>query len=597
MHKVAILDAGAQYAKVIDRRVRELNVYSEILPLDSKVEDLAGFDAVIISGGPSSVYDKKAPAFDPKLFSLKKPILGICYGMQLMNHALGGSVKPLGVKEYGETIIRVKPHLLFSSLSKKEQVLMSHGDSITRLAPGFKSIANSSSIIAAIADDSRQYYGLQFHPEVDLTAKGIQVLKNFLFTISNLKPSYKMEDRIQAAVDEIRSTVGSRPVLSLISGGVDSAVSTALLLNALPKEKVYAIHVDSGLMRKDESSKVCSALAFLGLKHLRLVNAKKDFLAALKGVSDPQQKREIIGNLFMHIVDSEIKKLKLKDCFLAQGTLRPDLIESASGLVSKKAQVIKTHHNDTSLVREKRRKGLVIETNKDWHKDEVRLVGRKLGLPAEIVERHPFPGPGLGVRILCAEHPYLNDIEEVQSAVDKIVKPHYLKAAVLPIRSVGVQGDGRSYKYAVALSGRGHFPTLKRLAFEIPKLVPHVNRVVYLFERNIVHPPRSITPTYIDKNVADLLREADSIINRALLKYDVKVAQCPVVLVPVSFSGKNYSVALRPFITNDFMTGRPASFGEVPIACLKEIVRNLHMLDLDVLYDLTSKPPATTEWE
>jgi GMP synthase (glutamine-hydrolysing) len=613
MGKVAILDFGAQYTKVIDRRVRELQVESDILPSETPIEHLKEYDALILSGGPHSVFEETAPSYDPRLFELNKPMLGICYGMQLMNHALGGIVRAKDRKEYGETQIVVENSLLFKRLKKAQQVLMSHGDSINILAPNFTAIAYSNNIIAAIENSTKRYYGVQFHPEVDLTANGKQMLANFLFRICHLQPTFSMERRIERTLYEIRKTIGNKKVLVLVSGGVDSAVTAVLLLKALKPKQVYALHIDHGFMRKNESKRVCIALKNLGLKKLSFVQAYNDFSKAkrkngkrietLETTTDPETKREIIGDMFMKVVDREINKLKLpKDTFLAQGTLRPDLIESASELVSSTANKIKTHHNDSELVRLKRKKGLVMETNKDWHKDEVKQVGVLLGLPKEIIQRQPFPGPGLAVRILCATKTYTKNINSIAKEVKKIALQHGLNAAVLPIRSVGVQGDHRSYRYVAVLSGRGHYPTLKKVADEIPRVVHDINRVVYLFEQHVNGAIQKITPTTLTKDVLNQLREADAIVNEKLAKYNLiaKFSQVPVVLLPVSFNGGNRSIVIRPFITNDFMTGRAARFGsEIPIKCLKEIVQEISTVRGigAVLYDLTSKPPGTTEWE
>jgi len=596
--KVAILDFGAQYTKVIDRRVRELRIESDILPSNTTAKQLKEYSAIILSGGPNSVYEKDAPKYNKKLFQLGIPILGICYGMQLMNHACGGSVKPTTVKEYGETVISTQQSMLFDGLSAQEQVLMSHGDSVVELAPGFRTIATSGTLVAGIECPGKKMYGVQFHPEVDLTTNGKKILQNFLLNICGLQPTFTLHKRVDETIKQIQQDVGKRTVMVLVSGGVDSAVTATLLLKALPKEQIVALHVNHGFLRKNESSLVCKALSHLGL-NITVINAEQEFLNALSNIAEPEAKRNIIGDLFMRIVDREMKNLNLpKDTMLAQGTLRPDLIESASSLVSGKANKIKTHHNDSKLVQIKRKKGLVIEPNKDLHKDEVREVGRMLGLPREIVEREPFPGPGLAVRIICAEKAETNGIAQIQEQVTNIATKYGFQSAVLPIRSVGVQGDHRSYGYVVALSGNGHFETLKQAAQEIPRVVHQVNRVVYVFEREL-NGHMTVIPTGLHKNNIELLREADDIVHKKLRKYNVRASQVPVVLVPVSLRN-GYTIAIRPFITNDFMTGRAARFGkEIPIACLKEIVREVSSIrGIDtVAYDLTSKPPATTEWE
>lgn len=616
--KVAILDCGAQYAKVIDRRVRELAVESDILPHDTPARELAGYRGIIISGGPDSVYEQNAPHCDPGLLGLGVPLLGICYGMQWMNLAMGGTVAPRPVKEYGETRVSIDATLpLFAGLSNEEQVLMSHGDSLAGLAHGFKVVARSGEIVAAIADESRAYYGVQFHPEVELTTHGTVILKNFLYGICGLEGTYTMENRIEKAVAEISAAAGHNNVLVLVSGGVDSAVTAALLLRALNPGQVYAIHVDSGFMRHDESAGVMESLKVLGLRNFRLVQGADEFLDAttqagdreigpLSQTTDPEEKRRIIGDCFMRIVAREIERMGLsaENTYLAQGTLRPDLIESASEVVTRQAQTIKTHHNDSPLVRELRSRGRVIETNKDWHKDEVRQVGLELGLPESLVWRQPFPGPGLATRIICAREPYTPaGYAAVSQKVAETARRFGCEGALMPVRTVGVQGDGRSYGFLAAVAGSPEWNQLRALAAEITRTVHEVNRVVYL--PAALHVPfiSEIVPTLLSKDTAGLLRRADHYVRTVLEKNGVynRISQVIVTLFPVDLTGNGgVSVGLRPFMTNDYMTGSPASFpGDIPFECVLDMVRGLQKMPGigGVAYDLTSKPPATMEWE
>ncbi|MDD9953566.1 MAG: glutamine-hydrolyzing GMP synthase [Candidatus Woesearchaeota archaeon] len=588
---VAILDCGAQYAKVIDRRIRELGVESFLLPVDTPAETLKEYEAIILSGGPDSVNDDGSPRVDEAVFELGIPVLGVCYGMQLMAHHFQGKIGQKETKEYGETIIAIKASPLFTGLEEREQVLMSHGDSVLELPEGFTAIAHSHDIIAAMANDEKKMYGVQFHPEVDLTLNGKQVYHNFLFGIANVEKSHNLELSVEKSVKKIRETVGTNNVAVLISGGVDSAVTAALLRKALPKEQIYGIHIDHGFMRKDESRTVMEALTALDI-NVKLVEAAQEFQeatttidgkesCALKDAVDPEVKRKIIGDCFITLSDRELKSIP-GTVYLAQGTLRPDLIESASSLVSSTAETIKTHHNDSDLVRRKRAEGLVIETNKDWHKDEVRTIGKELGLPDYIVQRQPFPGPGLAIRCLCAD-----TADEIDPApVQEIAKAYDLEADVLPIKSVGVQGDGRTYSYVSIVNGHDTWEQIKAAASEIPRKVHTVNRVCYSFGE-----PGPVQTSRLSKDRLDLLREADAIVREHLKEYPF--AQVPVILLP------NNSLVLRPFITNDFMTGRAAILGEeLPWGVLRNIVKELAALNItSVLYDLTSKPPGTTEWE
>ncbi len=653
--KVAILDAGAQYGKVIDRRVRELSIQSEILPMNTSASDLQDYSAIIISGGPESVYGESAPEYDPEIFHLGIPTLGICYGMQLMNHVFGGEIVQKERREDGVCKIGLLNNSkLFQGSHGYESVLMSHGDSIETVAEGFEVVARSNGLIAAIENPKKHLYGVQFHPEVDLTENGITFLRNFLYDIASFSGTYTMEHREQKAIKYIQETVGDKKVLVLVSGGVDSTVCATLLNKALGPEKVYAVHIDNGFMRLDESKKVEPGLRKNGLE-LQVIDASEEFYSAttkidgqetlqLRHSISPEDKRRIIGDTFMRVAEKAIRDLDLdpSKVYLAQGTLRPDLIESASELVSGKAQVIKTHHNDTELVRELRRQGRVIEPLKDYHKDEVRKLGESLGLPNELVWRQPFPGPGLAIRILCAEEPFidrefnrtnedlfsisnyidahlsfkdkvralfpkqldpdsrkaLNDLEERFSAIEGI------NATLLPIKTVGVQGDGRTYSYLAGLSGEKNWDDLFFLAQWIPKICHNVNRIAYVFGEQIVSPVKDITKTYLSPDVIHQLQLADDIVNTILADYSLleSLSQVPVISFPVHFGEEgNRSIAIRTFITNDFMTGVPAVPGkEMPEEALDLMVRRIlsEVPNISrVAYDLTSKPPGTTEWE
>lgn len=613
---VAILDCGAQYTKVIDRRVRELSVRSEVFPLQVPAEKLKEFDGIILSGGPGSVWDKSGLDYDRAIFDLHLPMLGICYGMHLINHHFGGVVSPGVKKEYGETEIDVNPNcLLFAKLDKNQRVLMSHGDSIQKLADGFFECARSGEVCAALGDEIRKIYGVQFHPEVDLTVNGVRMLDNFLKKICGLKGNYILEDRIEAALAKIRSQVGDNKVLVLISGGVDSAVTAALLIKALSTDNVYGIHVDHGLMRKNESDLVCRELEKIGLKHLIRENAEDRFLNSkveingqkigpLTAIIDPEQKRNLIGHKFVDIINEVTVRLKLdpKTTYLAQGTLRPDLIESGNPDVSATAHKIKTHHNDVELIRQARDRGMVVETNWDWHKDEVRRVARKLGLDESISSRQPFPGPGLAIRTICydgrdeVEEDVYHDFDTVMSEIGG-----GYAGDVLPIKTVGVQGDYRSYRHLALLWGRGldlDWETIYRIGTKLPNRVIDINRVAYVLNHGCVVSKINCHPMYISKANLDLLRELDQVVTDKLNR--PPISQVLAVLLPIGIE-KKYSVAIRTFITNDFMTGRPAIIGrdidlELITSLVDEIVARFDEIEF-VLYDVTSKPPATVEWQ
>jgi len=616
-HRVAILDPGAQYGKLIDKSVRKLGVESQIVDLAASNDELGKFDAYIIAGGGASVNDDDAPQYNPGIFALGKPILGICYGLQLIVKELGGTVEKLDMREDGPIEITVETQsVFFEGTPEKQIALMTHGDTVTKLPEGFDLDATSDGLTAAISNVGKKMYGVQFHPETDITEHGSQLISNFLFKVAGLEAGYTLEDRHQAALKEIRDTVADRDVLLFVSGGVDSTITALLMAEANLTGTVHAIHVDHGMMRHNESEIVEIALkgAGIDLDVVRdpdfFMNASTDIRGkkskALKDTTDPEEKRAIIGDAFIQLRNREIDRLGLDpdSTVLAMGTLRPDLIESASELASGNAKVIKTHHNDTPLVRELRKRNQVIEPLKELHKDEVRELGTKLGAPDELVWRHPFPGPGLGIRLLCAQTAFMNDDF---SDVAKLLAKHAtdsINTTLLPVRTVGVQGDDRTLSYLAALSGKEDWPTLQKIARAIPKSVHGVNRIVYVFGDALTETSQDkVTETYPSKEAFDQLRVADNAAMKVLQKRGLNkaVAQMPIVSFPVHFGEEgSRSIGIRTMITNDFMTGDIALPGrDLPIEVIHEMVKEIQKDPsvARVVYDLTSKPPGTTEWE
>lgn len=455
---ILIIDFGSQYNQLIARKVRENNVFCEIVPPTIGINSINTLETkgIILSGGPASVYAKGAPTCDERIFSLGIPVLGICYGMQIMTKILGGEVARSHSREYGRAALIVTDHKhIFKGIPRESVTWMSHGDKVRRMPKGFKRIALSKNTpIAAFADFEKKLYGVQFHPEVAHTKFGKTIIKNFLKDICSVSSSWSMKSFVKEAVSEIKKTAEKKRVVLGLSGGVDSSVA-AVLINRAIDHRLVCIFVDNGLLRKSEAKRVKEIFQKHFKINLKCIDASKEFLAALKGVVDPEKKRKIIGRLFIKIFEREAKKIGSVD-FLAQGTLYPDLIESRSAFGGPSA-VIKSHHNVGGLP--KRMNLKLIEPLKYLFKDEVRKVGKELNIPQEVLGRHPFPGPGLAVRIIgevtkerCdilreVDDRFINTIQK-EGLYDKIWQAF---AVLLPIKSVGVMGDERTYENVVAL--------------------------------------------------------------------------------------------------------------------------------------------------
>jgi len=495
---ILIIDFGSQYNQLIARRVRENHVYCQIEPPTIKVGAIKRLnpEGIILSGGPSSIYEKNSPKIDPAVFKLGIPVLGICYGMHFMMSALGGSVKRAGRREYGFAQLDIKRHQgVFEGIHTKTQCWMSHGDSIQRLPNGFTiSAATENTPVAAAAHRNKNLIGVQFHPEVAHTPMGKKMLRNFLFGVCGCARSWTMKSFARDAIEDIRQTVGDKKVILGLSGGVDSSV-TAILLHKSIDKQLTCIFVDNGLLRKKEAHKLKTTLKQHLNINIRFVNAGSKFLKALAKVTDPEKKRKIIGRIFMDVFEAEAKKIKGAE-FLSQGTLYPDVIESVSAFGGP-TSVIKSHHNVGGLPRKMKLK--LIEPLRYLFKDEVRLLGKALGLPDNLVWRQPFPGPGLAVRILGEITPrhlrILRDVDEL--LLEEIKNAGYYKrlwqsfAVLLPLKSVGVMGDQRTYENIVAIRAvtskdamtadwaKLPHKLLGKISNRIINEVDGVNRVVY----------------------------------------------------------------------------------------------------------------------
>ncbi|MDN5303461.1 MAG: hypothetical protein PWP46_340 [Fusobacteriaceae bacterium] len=494
---IVILDFGSQYNQLIARRIREMGVYAEIVPYFTPLEEIKAMQpkGIILSGGPASVYLEDAPTIEKEIYELNIPILGICYGMQLTMHLLGGKVDRADKQEFGkaELIIDKKESRFFKNVPEKSQVWMSHADHVVEIAKGFEKLAHTDSSIAVLANEEKKIYTVQFHPEVTHSVYGKNILENFVFEIAKCEKNWSMENYIEKTIKEIREKVGDKKVILALSGGVDSSVAAVLIHKAIG-DNLNCFFVDTGLMRKDEAKKVMETYGKNFKMNIECINAEDRFLSKLKGVTDPEQKRKIIGKEFIDIFEEQKQKFKDAD-FLAQGTIYPDVIESQS--IKGPSATIKSHHNVGGLPEEMEFE--LLEPLRELFKDEVRKVGRELGIPEYMIDRHPFPGPGLGIRILGEVTKEKADIlREADDIFIEELRKHNLYDKVsqafvvlLPVKSVGVMGDERTYEYTAVLRSANttdfmtatwsHLPYefLEKVSNRIINEVKGINRLAY----------------------------------------------------------------------------------------------------------------------
>ena len=624
--RVAVLDAGGQYVDLVQKAVERQGIPADVLSLQIALSDIeAKYDAIIISGSPASSHAEAAPQPDPLLWGTNLPILGICYGMQSMAIAHGGSVSKNIIREDGRVVTSVDTtHPIFQGIKKDFMGLFTHGDFVTTVPKGFTAIgqhllSNGSTAYSAIACANK--IGVQFHPEVfDDTPEGYQLFKNFLHGVAGIAASSSFqEERLGTIIankrQAIKDQIGDRHVIAFVSGGVDSSVAATLASAVIDDDKFHAFYIDSGFMR-DEDDLVIEMLQAVGM-NVTKVDATKQFEEAtiilngstsvpLSQTDDPETKRKIIGKTFITIQNDLLASLKLDEALLLQGTNAADRIESGHSKGDSHTETIKTHHNQVAEVQQLKARGLLIEPLDDLFKDEIRAIGRELGLPDELVERQPFPGPGTAIRIICAPQYKLELVEAPETkALNEFVSKQKLKAHILPVRSVGVGGDERSHISVAAIEHASvTSDDMAALATDIPAHFRGIiNRVVYaLGEQPLTN--GSVTKTLLTADSRAQLRIADKIVFEVMRAHDVvsKIKQMPVILLPLSFNKPgDRSIVLRPVTTSTFMTVQAMLPGrDLSQAFFDDIVSRI-MSEVpsisQVFLDLTNKPPGTTEWE
>ncbi len=622
--KIIVLDFGSQYAHLIAKRFRMLGYYSEIALPSADLKTFENCKGVVFSGGPSSVYEEKVPEFNSEILSLDIPILGLCYGHYIVQLGYNGKVGKAQVGEFGFANLSLNPEVkcpLFKGIEGGQQVWMSHQDGVFELGQGFETVGSTKDCpFAATQNLAKKRFSLQFHCEVKDTPCGNKIFENFA-EFCGMEKNWDQDTVLQIILENIKKDAGSRNVLLFLSGGVDSTITFALLNKALGQERVLGLHIDNGFMRKNESAKVAEAYHKFGFNNFIVEDASASFLNAIAGLTDPQKKRMAVGENFITVRNEVVAKQHLDEnnWLLAQGTLYPDIIESGG---TKNSNTIKTHHNRVAGIQELIAKGLIIEPIRELYKDEVRAIGKKLGLSEELVMRHPFPGPGLSINVLCNDGKSWSqkDEDELLAAKKELNEIKIdmfcqnctanLKRDVLPVRSVGVQGDFRTYRFPALLTfadeGNGfyHFPKkrekLEACSSTITNSAKYINRTcIKLYQKpELKDETFKLQEGYCEKRRLDQLREVDNIVLTELHKsgWYNKIFQHLTIDLPYASCSENASFVLRPVISEDVMTAR---FAMLPEELLGNIVKQIAALPfVDALYfDATNKPPATFGWE
>jgi GMP synthase (glutamine-hydrolysing) len=601
---IAVIDFGGQYAHLIATKIRRLRVLAEIRQPEDATDAFRRYKGIILSGSPSLSSFGEDSAYNKSIYDLDIPIFGFCFGHQEIAKHYGGTVVH-GGREWGPADLQVVADSpIFKGLGATERVWMSHFDSVTSLGPGFEEVgfttlgaSSTPHRYAAIGSNSLRRWGVQFHPEVDDTAHGSEMIANFVLGVCGCTPSWTIERYVEERVEQVRQQVGDQSVFLLASGGVDSTVAARLLGMAIGPERLHLLHVDNGLMRKDESRQVVEMFREFGLdRNLHFVDASGTFLSALAGVVEPEQKRKIIGNAFIEVFEAEAKRLGIEGYLLGQGTIYPDTIETGG---TKRADTIKTHHNRVPVIERMIEEGRVVEPLADLYKVEVRELGEKLGIQRDLVWRHPFPGPGLGVRLLCSTGTESRDgFDQIEPNVAAVAARYGVAALALPIKSVGVKADLRSYEHPVLVSGEAPWERRLELAASLFKDVPGINRCIWNLGPEAPTRVRPLAAT-VTRDRLDLLREADHLVMEGLRRHGIyqDIWQCPTALVPLEVDGRGREfVIVRPIHSERAMTATPAQLPEALVAELRQQILALPGVS-GLALDVTTKPPGTIEWE
>lgn len=621
--KIVVLDFGSQYAHLIAKRFRMMGYYSEIALPSAGLETFKNAKGIVLSGGPSSIYDKNAPEFNSEILKLDIPILGLCYGHYVLQTGYNGKAQKALVGEFGFATLELNQNVkcpLFEEIASPQQVWMSHQDAVVKPGDGFETVGSTKDCeFAALQNLEKKRFSLQFHCEVKDTPCGNKILENFA-KFCGMEKNWDQDTVLNHIIDSIKNQADDKNVLLFLSGGVDSTVAFALLNKALGQKRVLGLHIDNGFMRKNESKKVEEAYKNHGFSNFIVEDASKTFLKAVENLTDPQKKRMAIGENFITVRNEVVAKQKFDEnkWLLAQGTLYPDIIESGG---TKNSNVIKTHHNRVDGIQKLIEKGLIIEPLKDLYKDEVRAIGKKLGLEDELVMRHPFPGPGLSINVLCSNGTMTdNDKEEFKKAQEEISKVQLgmfcekcsenLEKYILPVKSVGVQGDFRTYRFPSVISfaktenGFYHLPKkwekLEAASSQITNSASFINRtIIHLWQNpSVKDEALKLQEGYCTKDRLDQTRDADDIVLTALHKsgWYNKIFQHLTINLPYASSKERCSFVLRPLCSEDVMTAR---FAQLPQNLLMDIVQEISKLPYvdAIFFDLTNKPPATFGWE